>query len=99
MALKEMVKLVSLDGCLRKGSTGDSHTLAKTVGISRSSLFNLFDELKSLGADIEYDSKFRTYCYRNKFEIKLTVEKGVDTVLILRDLEKIVDGTTGFAPI
>jgi len=98
MALKEMVKLASLDGCLRKGSTGDSHTLAKLVGISRSTLFNLFDELKSLGAQIEYDSKLRTYRYKNEFEIKLTIEKGVGTVLILRDLEKIANGNAIFTP-
>jgi hypothetical protein len=65
MALKEIDRLARLDLYLREAQTGDSFLLSKKVGISRSSLFNLFNELKVLGAQIEYDKIMQTYYYIN----------------------------------
>ncbi|SDD09871.1 hypothetical protein [Williamwhitmania taraxaci] len=93
MAIKEIVKLIMLDSYLHKGSTGESKVLAKRIGVSRSTLFNMFDELKELGAEISYDAKEKSYCHQNNFRISLNIEKDEGQHLSLRDLEKIIGAT------
>ena len=60
-----MVKLVMLDERIRNHRTGNSKELSYYIGVSRSSLFNLFDELKELGAIIKYDKDSKSYFYQN----------------------------------
>ena len=90
MAIKEIVKLTMLDNYLRKGATGESQVLAKRIGVSRSTLFNMFDELKELGAEISYDAKEKSYYYTNSFRVNFNIEKGEGQYLNIRDLEKII---------
>lgn len=92
MALKEMMKLAELDRLLHRGCTGDSNQLARQVGVSRSTLFNLFDELKNIGAEIDYDSKHKTYYYKKEIKILLAVGRESGNYLLTSDLKKIVGG-------
>lgn len=92
MALKEMMKLAELDRLLHKGCTGDSKHLARQIGVSRSTLFNLFEELKNIGAEIDYDSKNRTYYYKKEIKILLAIGRESDSYLLMNDIKKIVGG-------
>lgn len=86
-----MMKLTELDRLLHRGCTGDSTQLAKRIGISRSTLFRLFGELKYVGAEIEYDASNRTYYYKRAVRIVFAVGRE-DRYLLIADVKKIVGG-------
>lgn len=60
---------------VKRGNTGDATSFASKLGISRASLFNLINELKSYGIEIEYSRVRQTYYYLHpeKVEINLTI--------------------------
>lgn len=89
MAFKEMVKMKLLDVQLQHARTGDSYNLSRTIGVSRSNLFKMFNELKYAGAEISFDSKNITYYYRNDFTIDFRINIQNSKVLEFNDLEKI----------
>lgn len=92
MALKEILKLAELDRLLHKGSTGDAKLLAYKIGVSRSTLFNLFEELKEIGAEIGYDSQNHTYYYKKEIKIVFAIGRESDSYLLINDIKKIVGG-------
>ena len=92
MALKEILKLAELDRLLHNGSTGDAKKLAYKIGVSRSTLFNLFEELKEIGAEISYDSQNHTYYYKKEIKIVFAVGRESDNYLMANDLKKIIGG-------
>ena len=57
------------------GNTGDAASFAEKLGISRASLYNLLDELKSYGIDITYCRERQTYLYLHseRVEIKIII--------------------------
>lgn len=61
-----MHKLVS------KGITGTPEELAGQLGVSRTSVYELIDELKSRGAPIVYSKSAKTFFYRQPYDIKVT---------------------------
>ena len=58
-----------------RGNTGDAAAFAEKLGISRASLFNLINELKSYGIDISYSRMRQTYYYHHpdKVEIRISI--------------------------
>jgi len=54
-----------MDKLIRSGETGSAREFASRIGISRSQLFNYFDDLRSLDIDIRYDPELRSYSYEN----------------------------------
>jgi predicted DNA-binding transcriptional regulator YafY len=52
--------------------TGTPEEFARQLGVSRTSLYELLDEMKSRGAPIEYSKSCRTFYYRHPFEIAVT---------------------------
>ena len=92
MALKEILKLAELDSELHKGSTGDAKMLAYKIGVSRSTLYNLFEELKNIGAEIDYDTNNHTYYYKKEVKIVFAVGREADNYLLMSDLKKIFEG-------
>ena len=59
------------------GNTGDAATFASKLGISRSSLYNLIDELSSYGIEIEYCREQQTFRYMHPelVEIKVSIRQ------------------------
>jgi hypothetical protein len=92
MVLKGIIKLYELDRQLHKGSTGNARILAKKVGVSRSTLFNLFEELKNIGAEIDYDNRNQTYFYKKEIRIVFAIGRETDNYLMVNDLKKIIGG-------
>jgi len=92
MALKEILKLAELDRLLHRGYTGDAKQLARQVGVSRSTLFNLFEELKEIGAEIGYDSQNHTYYYKKEIKIIFAVGREFDNYLMINDIRNIIGG-------
>jgi len=61
-----MHKLVS------RQKTGTPEELARRLGVSRTSLYELIDELRSRGAPIAYSKSAKTFFYRQPYDIAVT---------------------------
>ena len=61
-----MHKLVS------RQRTGTPDEFARQLGVSRTSLYELIDELKSRGAPIVYSKSAKTFFYRQPYDIAVT---------------------------
>lgn len=61
-----MHKLVS------RQRTGTPNEFASRLGVSRTSLYELIDELRSRGAPIVYSKSAKTFLYRQPYEIAVT---------------------------
>jgi predicted DNA-binding transcriptional regulator YafY len=61
-----MHKLVS------RQRTGTPEECARQLGVSRTSLYELIDELRSRGAPIAYSKSARTFFYRQPYDIEVT---------------------------
>ena len=61
-----MHKLVS------RQKTGTPEEFARQLGVSRSSLYELIDELRSRGAPIVYSKSAKTFLYRDPYDISVT---------------------------
>jgi Transcriptional regulator len=90
MALKEALKLAELDSQLHKGETGDCVDLSKRLGISRSSLYNLFNELKKLGAVISYNPKEKTYYYQKRIKVFFYIGFDNGQIMGIKDIRKVL---------
>lgn len=78
MYLKEKVKLYQrIDQCLRMRVPGCAADMAQRFEISRSTFFRCIDEMKQLGAPIEYDEASGCYYYSKdgKFKFGFLTEK------------------------
>lgn len=53
--------------------TGGLQELAKKLGMSKGSAYNYLQELKVMGAKIEYDRQKQTYYFNNNFDFKFTI--------------------------
>ncbi|MFZ5939025.1 MAG: hypothetical protein ACOYXB_00495 [Bacteroidota bacterium] len=60
-----------MDKLIRAGRTGSAREFAEQVGVSRSQLFNYFDELRSMDIDIRYDPLLRSYTYTGDTEVEI----------------------------
>ena len=61
-----MHKLVS------RQRTGTPEEFARQLGVSRTSLYELIDELRSRGAPIAYSKSAKTFFYRQPYDIAVT---------------------------
>jgi hypothetical protein len=61
-----MHKLVS------RQKTGTPEELARCLGVSRTSLYELIEELRSRGAPIAYSKSAKTFFYRQPYDIAVT---------------------------
>ncbi len=52
--------------------TGTPEEFADQLGVSRTSLYELIDELRSRGAPIAYSKSSKTFFYRQPYEIAIT---------------------------
>jgi biotin operon repressor len=52
--------------------TGTPEEFARQLGVSRTSLYELIDELRSRGVPIAYSKSAKTYFYRQPYDIAVT---------------------------
>ena len=60
---KQKNRLEKIDLLLRQKNTGTSYAFAQKVGISRTTLMDIIDELRSLGFPIIYNYTSKNYEY------------------------------------
>lgn len=74
MKVFEFVEVVAIfHQYVMRGNTGDAATFAAKLGISRSSLYNLIDELGTYGIEIEYCRERQTYRYLYPELVEITI--------------------------
>jgi len=77
--------------------TGNPTELAKKLGISRGTLYNMLDELKSFGAPICYSRTKESFLYTVGFELSINYSlKVIDSD---EELKKISGGCAFFASV
>ena len=64
--ISKMHKLVS------RQRTGTPEEFAQQLGVSRTSLYELIDELRSRGAPISYSKSTKTFFYKQPYDIAIT---------------------------
>jgi predicted DNA-binding transcriptional regulator YafY len=57
---------------IERSNTGTPEMFAKRLGISQSRLYKIIEEMKDMGAPIDYSRKMETYYYVEDFEINVT---------------------------
>lgn len=57
---------------LLRQRTGTPEEFARQLGVSRTSLYELIDELRSRGAPISYSKSLKTFFYRQPYDINIT---------------------------
>ncbi len=67
--IKQLNRLKKLDTLIQQAKTGAPDEFANRLGLSRSQLYNILEELKDLGAPIEYNRRLRSFYYRENFQI------------------------------
>lgn len=65
--LEHLELLRRMDSLIQHKATGRYDTFARRIGISVASLFRRLDELKMLGAEIDYCHRRQSYYYSNAF--------------------------------
>ncbi|WP_293309193.1 HTH domain-containing protein [Pedobacter sp. UBA5917] len=59
---------------IRESRTGTPENLAQRLSISTSRLYVVLDELKLMGAPIEYSRQLQTYYYTQAFEVNIRAD-------------------------
>lgn len=92
-----LIKILMLNRKIREQRTGTAEELAHELGISRSKLFDVLDEIRSYGAEIRFDRSRRTYYYKNEVNMQFFIKVDGKKVLSNDDMSEITAGTTFFA--
>lgn len=72
MTVIELVELMTaFHGNVRRENTGDHEKFACKLGISKSTLYNMINDLKVLGIDIRYSRTRQTYYYSDPDEVEI----------------------------
>jgi biotin operon repressor len=73
MKLFEFLDRISMmHRLVQRRRTGSPCELAGQLGVSRTSLYELIDELRSRGAPILYSKSSRTFYYSEPFDVSVT---------------------------
>lgn len=72
--LKHLKRIKRIDELVRNEKTGTPEQLAQKLCISRRQLYYIIDELKLMGAPIEYNILKKTYQYIKECEVNIDIE-------------------------
>lgn len=75
-------QLANIHQLVEKQLKGTPDEFANRLGISKSSLYNYFDQLKQLGAEIKYCRSCMCFKYTNNFRLKITFETNEMTTIL-----------------
>jgi HTH domain len=69
--IDQIHRLERLDQLIRMKSTGPPKNLARRLEISERTLYNLLDILRSMGAEIYFNSEKQSYYYPSNIEVEI----------------------------
>ncbi len=88
--LQQLLRLERLHLLIQEERTGTPQQVAKTLGISRSTLYEMLAYLKEIGAAISYSRSRMTFYYPQSFQLKVEVSV---VALNNEEVKKIIGGT------
>lgn len=98
MAFFETIDRVSrLHRFIKEAKTGKPEILADRLGISRSSLYKLIEELKSYDAPIDYSRRRETFFYTKCFDLEL--QCSISIIDEEKELKKVIGGCYFFSSV
>ncbi len=68
---RHLEQLNRMHSLIKFHRTGTPEQFAKRMGVSRSQLFKLLSELRTLGAPVYYSQTRQSYAYRRSVELQL----------------------------
>lgn len=90
-------KMNQLHRLIDAEKTGNPDVLARRLGISRSTLYRMIEELKSYDAPIEYSRRMETFYYTQNYEFNLSCS--IKVITSESELKKIIGGCHSFLPV
>ena len=76
---KYIARLQRMDSLIAMRATGTPEEFAYKMKLSRSTLFEMLQEMKGMGVDIRYSSSCETYYYADERRIIIKVEKFIES--------------------
>lgn len=73
--LKYIERLKRMDDLISRKATGCAKEFAKKLGISKSQLYEDLNDMKDLGAPIEYCSQRKSYIYQSETHFLIVFQK------------------------
>jgi len=73
--IEKTLKLESVHRAIKNKITGTPKEIAENLEISRAYLYNYIEDLKNIGAEVEYNRTSQHFFYKNEFDIKIVIEK------------------------
>ena len=72
MTFLEKIRVIQrVDGLIKRKGTGTAEELAKRLGVSRSTVFEILNCMKAMGAEIEYNEAKQSYFYSVEKELAI----------------------------
>lgn len=72
--IKSIERLELLHSLINHKKTGAPEQLAKRLGVSRSYLYLMIDDLKTLNLQVSYSRKKNTFYYKNEVELVFSLK-------------------------
>jgi len=93
--VEQLERLEMLHRLIEEERTGNPNELANRLGISRGTLYNLIEELKSYDVSISYSRVKQSFIYND--DISLEIQYSVKTIKNEEELIKISAGMSLFS--
>jgi predicted DNA-binding transcriptional regulator YafY len=74
MIFKQLNRLQQIDQLIRQRRTGNADELAQKLQLSRRQVYNLLEELKDIGLEIDYCREARTFIYQKQYKVNLNLD-------------------------
>ena len=68
----KIVHYKQLTALLEREATGSASELAMKIGVSRSTIFKMLDEIRGAGIAIKYNGNIKSYTYQNNKRLKIS---------------------------
>lgn len=73
-ALNYIERIKRLYNIIKRGHTGNKSVIAKSMHVTPRSITNYMNELRSMGAIIQYNKQYNSYYFENDFELEALIE-------------------------
>ena len=72
MTFLEKIQVIErVDGLIKRKATGTAKELAQRLGVSRSTVFEIINCMKAMGAEIEYNDIKQSYYYTTEKDLAI----------------------------
>ncbi|OAV64982.1 hypothetical protein Barb6_03035 [Bacteroidales bacterium Barb6] len=73
--LEKLERMHRIHKLIKLEATGTPEEFAERLNLKRRQVYNILNELRDIGADIQYNTVSRTYYYKNDFDMEIRIGK------------------------